>query len=233
MMTSKKRVGQSSIRKKVWKKSKPSSRAVAIQTDSYSPPLRSYPLGRTRKVEFVYGDSVILNAGSGTGIQYLFSCNSCYDPDRTGTGTQPRGFDELMALFDHGTVISARLDAGIYNTNAGAQLFSIGVRDTVVTTPTFKEMLEQPQIVWTHVPGTEGGGCANLTMTVNPNKFLGRSKPLSEDSLRFSASSNPSEECFFVLSTGDISGGDPGAVYVNVRIVYTCILTEPKHPTAS
>lgn len=233
MMVNRKRVAAYPRRSVVPKKKLKGTKYERVKTSNYSAPIRYAPMERTRKVQFIYSETFTLNAGIGTSTQYLFSANGCYDPNTTGTGTQPRGFDQLMALYDHGTCIGSKIDVGFYNPNATAQIVAVSVRDTVVTVANFKDMLEQPSCVWSMLPANDGGGVCNLTMAVNPTKFLGRASPLSDDALQFSASNNPAEECYYVIATGDAPGGDPAAIVVSVRITYTCILHEPKFPGAS
>ncbi len=51
---------------------------------------------RLRYVEWVAGTT---SAGPGT-FTYQFSLNSLFDPNTTGTGHQPRGFDQLKTLYN-------------------------------------------------------------------------------------------------------------------------------------
>jgi hypothetical protein len=41
--------------------------------------------------------------------QQAFRLNSLYDPDYSGTGTQPTGFDELMAIYTRYRVLTAKV----------------------------------------------------------------------------------------------------------------------------
>lgn len=49
--------------------------------------------------KLVYQQNISPSAGIGANGIYNFVGNSCYDPDSTGTGLQPAGFDQLMLLF--------------------------------------------------------------------------------------------------------------------------------------
>lgn len=227
--TSKKRSMPRKKAVKSWGKSQ------GVQTSTFTVPTpRSYPLGRTRKVTFLYHEVFNLDAAAGTIATYVFSANGCYDPNITGIGHQPRGFDQLMALYDHGTVIGCKMDMAISNPNTVSQWVAVTCRDTAtVGTPSFNDVMEVPKLAWTYVTPNTGGGVANLSMAVNPSKFLGRSNPLSEDNLRFSKSANPSEGVYFHISTGQPAGGDPAPIYCQVRLEYTAVLSEPSMPGES
>lgn len=216
------------------KKRRVMTQSQMVQTDAFSigrP--SSYPLGRQRKCTMIYGETFTLNPGVGSLASYVFRANSCYDPNLTGIGHQPRGFDQLMALYDHGTVIASKIDVGGYNTATQGQVMVLSLRDTSSVAGTFNDAMEVPKSVWTIIPGAAGGGVSNLSLGCNPSKFMGRSKPLSEDNLRFSDSADALDKCFFHIYVGDPAGGDPLGVNLQVRIEYTVILTEPHMPGES
>lgn len=51
-------------------------------------------------VKLPYYNSVVLNTvETPAQAEYLFSVNSAFDPDLTGTGSQPRGFDQWAAKY--------------------------------------------------------------------------------------------------------------------------------------
>lgn len=57
------------------------------------------PISQTKLIKFVYADtgfSRTLNAAGGYQSYYVFSGNSPYDPDNTGVGVQPYGYDQYL-----------------------------------------------------------------------------------------------------------------------------------------
>lgn len=77
-----------------------------------------------RSMRAVLGESIkrtmrfALNAGSSHTLTstagalsstYVYACNSVYDPYQAAGGAQPRGHDQLMALFRHYCVIGSKL----------------------------------------------------------------------------------------------------------------------------
>jgi len=57
------------------------------------------PISQSKLIKFVYTDTGFtrtLNMGNGYNSYYVFSGNSPYDPDNTGVGVQPYGWDQYM-----------------------------------------------------------------------------------------------------------------------------------------
>jgi len=53
------------------------------------------PFPRQLITEFTYSENIVITSTVGAPFNYLFSGNSLFDPNVTGTGTQPRFFDTL------------------------------------------------------------------------------------------------------------------------------------------
>jgi len=71
------------------------------------PWLPTFPSSVVRRLR--YSDSITLNSASGVVSSYVLRANDLFDPDFTGTGHQPMGFDQLMLVYNHFCVIKARL----------------------------------------------------------------------------------------------------------------------------
>ncbi len=65
--------------------------------------VRGDPFPQVMNVSLRYGQLVTLTAGvAGVyGTEQVFRLNSLYDPDLTGTGHQPYGFDTLSSIYFH------------------------------------------------------------------------------------------------------------------------------------
>ncbi len=195
------------------------------------------PLAVKIRAKLWYHEAITLDPGiGGLPSGYAFSCNNLYDPNNTGAGHQPRGWDQLMVLYDHAVVIRAEMYFYVSNADtANASIFAALVRDTNVLFPNQQDILENRFVkVRTLAPENSGKNTLSGRISVNPNAFLGRSKPLADPDLKNSVVAGPSEECFFqiyVFSLPDTV--DVGPSYAHVRIGYTAIFIEPKQPAAS
>lgn len=193
---------------------------------------RPGPLGRSHKTLLRYSEIGLgLNPGvAGASAQWIFSCNGLYDPDITGVGHQPAGFDQLMAMYDHYTVIGAKITVQFQNIDATyAQMCFLHVQDGTSTNIDARVLVENGQCTYTML-GAKGEGrtCASLSLKCNPARFLSRSKPMSDPELKGSASSNPSEQCFFVVTVAPPNASDTSTVYLFPVIEYVVVFHEPK-----
>ena len=166
----------------------------------------------------------------------IMSANGLYNPSITSIlDHQPRGFDQLMAMYDHYVCIGAKIhiewvpadDADGYS-----QICGVSVQDNQISKTDIYDYLESGKVDHTTISPRNPQRTA-ITMTVNPNNFLGRSKPLADPELKGSVVSNPTEGCFFHIFNGPFQGVDPTGLYVNVTIDYTVVLIEPKTPAIS
>lgn len=195
------------------------------------------PLGKTFKYKTRYYDRALtLTTGtSGTAAYHIFSVNGLYDPDITGVGHQPLGFDELMNMYDHYTVIGARIRVDFQNTSA-VDAVQCGILVDDGTTPsTDTRVIIENGLGKNMILGPEGQANSSRSMVLNcnPSKRLGISKPLAEKDIRGSSSANPTEQCYFGIWAADPAGSSGHTVNFNVTIEYVSILTEPKQMSLS
>lgn len=66
-----------------------------------------------------YTDSFTLSNTAGVLTEYQFRANSLYDPNFSGTGHQPFGFDQIAAFYNHYDVLSSTIKVSMIAPNAG------------------------------------------------------------------------------------------------------------------
>lgn len=212
--------------------SRVSKRTGRVSRDA---PIRA-PVPTVLRTKMIYNESITINPAAG-GIPgvYVFSANGMYDPNISGVGSQPRGFDQLMALYDHFVVTKAKIVATWGNNSVLPVLFGITLRDTSSPSVGTNDYMESDYTKYTVGTYVDAGGEAKmLSYTCNPNKFLGRRGSLSDPDLKGSTAANPVEQAYFHVWLGAIDQiGDLPSVPLNVRIEYECALIEPKMPGSS
>lgn len=193
-------------------------------------PRLTRPLGNNRKVNHRYVEQLVdFDTGiPGTIAEYFFSANGMYDPNITGVGHQPIGFDEISNFFDHYTVIYSKITIAWENNSTRGCIVGVKVNDNTTSNGTITNFIENGNNKWTSMPqAATGGEVRMMTMDVVPHKFLGRPNPLSEDDLRGSATSNPAEQCYWQLGFGTKENTSSQAARALVQIDYVAIWTEP------
>ncbi len=196
-------------------------------------PSRLPLFGNSRRVKLVYNQIVNLDAAANPAVAvHVFSANGIFDPDITLTGHQPRGFDEIIALFNHWVVLSSTIKcispASTSTISWGIALQSISTLQTTLVN--YNEGRRQ-----VHTCATDAAGPATrLQMTYSPRGFLSRSNPTADSQLKGSIAANPLEGAFYHVYTGHMNpGSNPGDVAIDVMITYDVLFFEPFTPVIS
>jgi len=195
------------------------------------------PLALRMPVKMRYNDSFSLDPIASLASNHVFSCNGLFDPNITATGHQPRGFDEIIAMYDHYVCIASKITVTVANPHERACIVGIVVKDGVTTTADPEDLMENRYMKYITIPGRNGEvgeSVRTISMKVNPNKFLGRSKPMADPELKGSSTSNPAEGCFFHVFCYLIDPSvEQGALTAQVVLDYTSVFIEPKQPFKS
>ena len=212
-------------RRRTWKK----KRLTGNSSFSNRAPVATKMLTRMK-----YHDAISVNPGIGNVGAHVFSANGLYDPDITGVGHQPRGLDQILALYDHFVALGSKIHLKIDNSdNASSIVVGIAVLDTATASASVDYYMESGYVKSVICPGGNEGA-RTLSLKVNPNKFLGRSHPMSDSQLKGSSSANPTEGVYFhVFAFAPDTAIDAGDVNLSVDIEYAVAFIEPKIPPVS
>lgn len=202
-------------------------RSTAL-TPSPSMPIGKKFLFKTRYVELEGSITASTIATSN-----VFSLNGLYDPNITAAGHQPIGFDQLMPLYDHYTVIGAKARITCTNTSNSLDCIAVAqIKDNSTASTVTSEMVENGNNKYVVLnPNTAGGSTKTMNLGCNISKFLGR-KVMSEDDCKGTISSNPAEGVFLHIHLDSPSTSSVTMRYVMV-IDYIAVLTEPKQLSSS
>jgi hypothetical protein len=191
-----------------------------------------------QKTVLRYSEYVPLDPGVGVALGYVFAANGCYDPNISGTGHQPKGFDQWMAFYDHYHVESSVVTVYFTSNSATAAqqsaMVGISLRDSSTTvTGTDLTSLIEDGVIGCHkyaplgIVNTEAA--AQVHNKYSAATFFGTKSLLDTSQLRGDASSNPSDLAYYHVWYAPMSGGlDLTACIALVVIDYTVILTEPR-----
>lgn len=165
-----------------------------------------------------------------------YGANNMYDPDFTGTGHQPRGFDQLSALYSFFTVTNATLTVeftwdGVPVAGRGA-MCALAVKNngTLSSMDTYIEMGNCKYKMLPPDPSAK----VKLQKKVNIAKFLGIRDLLSEHDCRGSSLAPPSEIVFVHAAVSGLAGAtNPANVRITATIDQFAKFTEPLYLGAS
>lgn len=163
--------------------------------------------------------------------QYIFNLNSLYDPDRTGTGHQPYGFDNLALLYNRYRVISCgwRISSP---TASYRQIGCIPSNDLGITWD-INDMKENPRAKY--IIQSTGGG----TMTLHGKSYLpalmGRTKTqyMADDNYQAIVNTSPVENALLYITTATNAGDAEPFAQVQVLLEFTVEWFDIKHVVRS
>lgn len=192
------------------------------------------PFGVRKTVPLRYNElNVALDPGAVTDYAVVFAANGLWDPNISGIGHQPIGFDQLMAMWFKYTVVSAKITVVFHNTDTiNAGIVGIAIRDQPATETNMNSYIENGARYKNVGSLNSNAGHGTVTHFVNIRKFKGIGKGTSiitNDNLAGDETSNPLDLVFFHIFYGSYSGDDAEILRCDVTIDFLVIFHDP-HP---
>lgn len=165
---------------------------------------------------------------AGTAGGYIYACNGGFDPNISGDGHQPMGFDTAMTFYEHYTVTDAKFSIRFFNKNQSP--IAIGAYlspDPTILTSAI-QINENGMIKQKWIANVGGGGVTTINFTVNMNKYFGKNV-MNEDDYRGDSVANPLELVYLILFaySPDLNLGTT-AVPFEIDIKFRSKYTEPR-----
>lgn len=179
-------------------------------------------------VRLSYSDQYAIT--SGVLFDKIMAGNSCYDPDYSGTGHQPMGFDQWMAFYFQFRVLASSIKVTTINTSSTATV-SLNCVLLASNDPTSaasdQAMEEQPEAK----EATSGVSTGPSEDTVSAYMTTAQIKAVPDIrySSEFSGSTgaNPTNQWYWHITHGTVTGAAITA-NVNFNMVYTVEFYSPK-----
>jgi len=192
-------------------------------------------------VRLVYVDEVLITPSVLGGISsyFDFSANGCFDPNISGTGHQPIGFDQWMGVYNHYCVNWSKIKvrAAYTNTTNPTPPDYCGVACSPTTAQFSGQTLTRCVETTRQLDGMHGlinnlnypnsPDRGVLTAFYSKKKMFG-DKGLSDADLRGTSSSNPSEDAIFSVWAVGMAGTAAAAFNAIVEIEYDVTFYENK-----
>lgn len=195
------------------------------------------PAAPTLATKLRYYTPANIDPAAGVAVPRIFRANSLYDPDYLTGGSQPRGFDELMVLYNHYTVVGSKITVTFANHDtAQPVIVGIHVSTDPASTGPIRDFIEQGNVKYKVLSADTGAGnnVGTITEYASIKKEFGLKNIMDNHNLRGDAGANPNEELFFNIFAApqdDIS--NPGTTRLSVLIEYLVVFSEPNDLTGS
>jgi len=186
------------------------------------------PLARNKLFKFTYNDdnfAAVLALGGGYQDLHYFRGNSLFDPDETGFGVQPYGYDQTTAIYSSYMVLASKITV-FFTTTAGA----IGNVKCFVF-PYFDGSVAytEPSDI-RRIPGCKsvcyesGGGVTkhNIVKNYASNRKLYPVLKNEETDFWAAYNANPSVQWRWVVMFDSSALAEAGTVVYDVKITYYC-----------
>lgn len=217
-------------RKRPYKKSSYKRKARIPRTT-----LGAFPLTKIAKLR--YCDQIVMNATAGVFASHLFRSNACFDPDFTGTGHQPMGYDQWAGLYTHYVVLGSKITVQFAHatTSDTSPLFCVVrlQRDSAsFAGESLSKIMETARSTYTsyaNINVNTLGMSRPISRTYSTKKFMNVTD-VNDNIARLGASTlaNPTEQAFFNVGCRSVSAsGDANALDVIVTIDYIVEFSEP------
>lgn len=219
------------------------SSTAALGVSSSAPRVNQFPAvriaplyGLTKVQRLTYTAPLTMNLVYTTGVISVFRANSIYDPDYSGVGSQPYGYDQMAALYGKYDVLSSTINV-IWNpatlTNQARYHFKIfrASQDNlgVLSLTDTNDLIEAPGSNL----ATLGHVDENAIRQFSVAKMTYKKSDLFDKSVDTSAavSTNPTAAAsgYFIVCAFPVGGGttSPGNTEFRVRMTFKVKYTEP------
>lgn len=186
---------------------------------------------RRKLVYYDYNQSLATTTGLPT--TRFFSANGCYDPDFSGTGHQPMGFDQMMLFYDQYTVLASKITV-TFTADASAMRFGLGISPDTTALGTALQIVENGMLTSRTCDASNGGTGPRifpLTNSVDCARYFGRDPGralVNDPELHGTATANPVEGVYYACSAWNFMTTVTCTAYYDVLIEYDVVFTEPR-----
>ncbi len=170
----------------------------------------------------------------GAMANYLFRCNSIFDPNQSGTGHQPLGHDQYANFYKKYMVVGSTITATFKSfdntdlTNQTPSAFTVGIctiQDTAGVITSSTEFMENNRTTYSNICPQQP--YAMVTKRFDPLDFFGLDNILDNEKYGADFGANPEQQAYWQLGLyNPTAPTTAGRVYVNIAIKYTLAVRE-------
>lgn len=220
-------------RKRKKKKAKTSYSGTRTMYRAGPSSFMSTPSGmpKTKRTTLRYCNQVQLVSTGGTLAEHFMSANSLFDPDTTGVGHQPMGFDQWSVLYNHyivsGAKISVKKVATTLN-NANPTVFGVYTTDDTTTLYTSWQEFSEAKRGSVNVMT---GGVTNASSSIgkfSAKRFFNITDVKdNRDTIGASITASPSDGAYFSVWFQSLNLSNVTQDFL-ITVDYICDFSEPR-----
>lgn len=196
-----------------------------------------YPVSKMQygQLYYDYYKSMTYVAGGNAGR--VFSANGAYDPDISGIGHQPMGFDQMMAIYEQFVVLRSHIKVTFISASDATRVAIYLSPDPTLLGPA--QLMENGLLKTEIVCGTTDAGThrmKTIELTCDIPKYFGKTRDdiIADPQMYGTIAANPGEQVYFNIAAWDpFSSSAEGNVFYDVTISYDIYYWEPKKLTGS
>lgn len=214
---------------------KPFSTVDAGSTIRGGPLVGRGALPQTMVCTHRYVDQKVLNAEAVTGLtgtEQVYRLNSLFDPDFTGAGHQPYGFDQMANFYNLYCVYKVHIQIKIVEQSSNNPALLVNVSNSAnggYSTNAKKpwEELERPGNFVIHANGELKQW--DQTLWIADIEGCSRSQIYNNDVYQAQKTTNPFLFPVLRMACGSDTGSTPANLVVNVAMVFHTVWSQPNH----
>lgn len=176
-----------------------------------------------KQVKLRYAQQVSLYQAGTYFDSHIFQGNSCYDPDSSGLGHQPMGFDEWGAFYNKYMVNASKIEITFTTTGstsgANTALSLLPTTDSAYT-PSWSSFTEARLGKSTIIGPYTGQGIRRLSHYESTRKIWGDNNNLEETDYGANFGSNPNKPWYWKIMAETLDSSNMTTINANVVITY-------------
>lgn len=153
-----------------------------------------------------------VNSNVAATLSQTYRANSLYDPDYTGVGVQPKGFDQLAALYGSYRVRACKLEVDAFNNKNTPLIVGIYASMDPAITVNADDLICEPYVKH-KVLAPVGSGTANAKMSLYMSTSRLTGDKVTDDQYESAISTNPATPWYWHVVGLDATGSSVNVQY--------------------
>lgn len=196
----------------------------------------SFGFPKTKVVRMRYCTNEKKNLTLGR-LQLQWRANGLFDPDATGTGHQPMGYDQWSAFYNHFIVLGSQISctvSGSDSSETGSLAINMCLSDDQTVPNTISTLVEEGRGTTQMQGGFNAIGTRTVRGKYSAKKFF-NIKDVKDNRATLGAQggADPSDQAIFTLTVEDPALNTTSDISVLTVIDYIVLMSEPKDLTPS